>query len=98
MPRNHFLNILTAIHICNVEEDATNERRKKAGQDYDPLFKIKPLIQDIQLACNTYYVPGQNVSIDGRMVASKARFCMKLHQKQACEVGIQILDSNCSQE
>ena len=75
--RNRFLNILTAIFICNMEEDAINGHRKKADQDYDLLFKVKPLLKEIQLACNTYYVPGQNVSIDERMVASKGRFCMK---------------------
>ena len=52
-------------------------KEKKASQNYDPLLKVKPLLEDVQVACSSYYVPGQKVSIDERMVASKGRFCMK---------------------
>ena len=37
---------------------------------------VKLLLDDLQLSCSSY-VPGQKLSIDERMVASKGRFCMK---------------------
>ena len=49
MTRHRFQNILAALHICKIEDDATNERKKKAGQQYDPLLKVKPLLADLQL-------------------------------------------------
>ena len=63
------------------EEDAANERKKKAGQQYDPLLKVKPLLDDLQLSCSSYYVQGQKLSIDERMVAWKGRFCTKQFTK-----------------
>lgn len=77
MTRHRFQNILATIHICKIEEDAANECKKKAGQQYDPLLKVKPLLDDLQLSCRSYYVPGQKLSIDERAVALKGRFCMK---------------------
>ena len=81
MSRTRFQNILTALHLCDFEEDAGNQRKKTRGAEYDPLLKVKPVMEEIQLACKTYYVPGQNVSIDERMVASKGRSCMKQYIK-----------------
>ena len=49
MTRHRFQNILAALHICKIEDDATNEHKKKAGQQYDPLLKVKPLLADLQL-------------------------------------------------
>ena len=38
MSRHRFQNILAALHVWNLEEDGANERKKKAGQNYDPLL------------------------------------------------------------
>ena len=76
MTQHRFQNILAALHICKIK-DAANEHKKKAGQQYAPLLKVKPLLADLQLSCSSYYVSGQKLSIDERMVASKGRFCMK---------------------
>lgn len=76
MTWRRFQNILAALHICKIEEHAANERKKKAGQQYDPLLKVKLILDDLQLSYSSY-VPGQKLSIDERMVASKGRFCMR---------------------
>lgn len=54
---------------------------KRVKSNHDPLFKLKPLLDDSTLLCRTYYVPGMQVSIDERMVAFKGRCGMKQYIK-----------------
>ena len=77
MSRTRFMNILTALHLCDLEQDRLNEAKKARKEPYDPLLKLKPLLNEVQVACKAYYVPGKNVSIDERMVAFKGRIGMK---------------------
>jgi len=42
MSRCRFLAISWNLHLCNLEEDLQNSR-KRGTPDYDKLFKIKPL-------------------------------------------------------
>uniref|UniRef100_A0A3Q3A6G3 PiggyBac transposable element-derived protein domain-containing protein n=1 Tax=Kryptolebias marmoratus TaxID=37003 RepID=A0A3Q3A6G3_KRYMA len=80
MARNRFEAILWSLHLSNPEEDEDNERKKNTA-DYDRLFKIKPLYTEIVTACQAHFQPYQMISIDERMVASKARHRMKQYQK-----------------
>uniref|UniRef100_A0A3Q2ZYM5 PiggyBac transposable element-derived protein domain-containing protein n=1 Tax=Kryptolebias marmoratus TaxID=37003 RepID=A0A3Q2ZYM5_KRYMA len=80
MARNCFEAILWSLHLSNPEEDEDNERKKNTA-DYDRLFKIKPLYTEIVTACQAHFQPYQMISIDERMVASKARHRMKQYQK-----------------
>ena len=43
MTQHRFQNILAALHICKIKEDAANEHKKKVGQQYAPLLKVKNL-------------------------------------------------------
>ena len=59
MTRHSFQNILAALHICNLE-DLANERKKKAGQNYDPLLKVQPLLcwhSTLKYSVNAMYIP-----------------------------------------
>lgn len=51
--------------------------RTKGTPDYDRMFGPKPLMDTIRLACQGFFHPGQNHSIDERMVETKAQHSMK---------------------
>ena len=66
MTHTKFLNILAAVHLSDLG-DTENDSRRENVQTYDPLFKLKPLLQDLELASAPYYVAKQAISIDEQM-------------------------------
>ncbi|XP_055010857.1 piggyBac transposable element-derived protein 4-like [Boleophthalmus pectinirostris] len=80
MNRQRFNDISRCLHMNHPDVEAENEL-KKGTQDYDKLCKVRPLYKQILEACQTYYHPKQHISIDERMVASKARIGFKQYVK-----------------
>lgn len=80
MTRERFEAIVWSLHLCSLEDDERNER-KKGTSEYDRLLKIKPLYNQIIDACTSLFQPGREIAIDERMVKSKARIGFRQFMK-----------------
>lgn len=80
MSCNRFRLISRNLHMNEPDVEAANEK-KKGTPEYDKLCKVRPLYEHILQACQTFYHPKQHISIDERMVASKARIGFKQYVK-----------------
>lgn len=76
MSRNRF----TVITSSDAEEDTADEG-KRGTEKYDPLQKLKPLLEMIRTHCKSVYHPKQHISVHERMAAIKARIKIKHYMK-----------------
>ncbi len=69
--RNKFEGFLSFLHV--VDEDTEKDLKSRG----DKLCKIRPLNDHLQKRCQDLYQPHREISIDERMVRSKARFSFR---------------------
>lgn len=72
--------ILSSLHISDPEKNEENEQ-KKGTEDYDHLHRVRPLMEMICTNSKAIYHPRQHISVDERMVGTKARLGIKQYMK-----------------
>ncbi|KAM4604656.1 piggyBac transposable element-derived protein 4-like [Polymixia lowei] len=80
MSRDRFVAIATNLHISDPAEDAANDE-KRGTEEYDTLHRVRPLLDMLRNRCMSRYHPKQHISVDERMVATKARLSFKQYMK-----------------
>ena len=71
LSRNKFESMMTFLHVVDKQKES------QLKDDKDKLLKVRPLYEHINSQCQKYCQPNQEVSIDERMVCSKAHFSFK---------------------
>lgn len=90
MSSNRFMATSWNLHMSDPAEDLINDQ-KKDTEEYDRLHRLNPLYDSIRNACKSVYHPYQNLSVDERMVATKAKIGLKQHLKlKPCRWGIKL--------
>ena len=86
MPRDRFYAITRHFHLVDSTKQA-----KKEEIGYDPLFKVRPVIDQILDCCKKYYQPGQELSIDEMMIGTRCRiFFLQYMPKKPAKFGVKV--------
>ncbi|XP_033847302.1 piggyBac transposable element-derived protein 4-like [Periophthalmus magnuspinnatus] len=80
MTRDRFKSILSFFHISDPEEDGQNDLAR-GTEKYDVLHRVQPLLEMLRTHCMAVYHPRQHISVDERMVATKARLSFKQYMR-----------------
>ena len=68
MSRDHFLRILRYLHLND------SSKQKNYGEDgFDPLYKVRPLLDHLAAVFTIYYQPAQQISIDKMMIGTRCK-------------------------
>ncbi|XP_017542257.2 piggyBac transposable element-derived protein 4-like [Pygocentrus nattereri] len=80
MRRDRFQAISWSLHISDPDKDSENNANKGTA-GYDRLMKIRSLMESLKVACKAFYHPKKHLSIDERMVPTKAKNGLKMYIK-----------------
>ncbi|XP_029348064.1 piggyBac transposable element-derived protein 4-like, partial [Acyrthosiphon pisum] len=72
MPVKRFLKLLRCIHLND-----NSKMPQRQSQEFDKLFKIRPMLSHLQEKYKTMYKPSRHLAVDESMVAFKGRSSMK---------------------
>ncbi|XP_026158718.1 activating transcription factor 7-interacting protein 1 isoform X2 [Mastacembelus armatus] len=80
MSRDRYRTISWNLHMSHPDADKDNDG-KRGTAAHDRLFRVRPLMDSIRLACKAIYHPRRNLAVDERMVACKANTGMTQYVK-----------------
>ena len=86
MPRDRFLEILRFLHLAD-----SSLQKKKGEEGYNPLFKVRFLVDHLAVVFPQYYFPSRYISIDEMMVGTRCRVVfLQYLPKKSTKFGIKV--------
>lgn len=86
MSRDRFFFLLRYLSLV----DSTGQK-KKGEQGYDPLFKVRPIIDHLSGVFLQYYQPGRELSVDEMMIGTRCRISfLQYMPKKPTRFGIKV--------
>ena len=83
--RDRFLAMWSFLHTVN-EEDPNLDKR-------DPIYKNRPVMNELLAKFRNYYHPSKFLSLDEGMIPCKNRLAIKQYKRQACQMGPKAISS-----
>ena len=68
MSRDRLLEILRYLRIVD-----SSQQKKKGEEGYDPIFKVRPLVDHLNAVLSEYYKPSRYLSIDEMLIGTRCR-------------------------
>ena len=68
MSRDRFFKISRYLHLVD-----SSKQQKRGEMGYDPLYKVRPLVDKVRNTFDKYYMPGRELAIDEMMVGTRCR-------------------------
>ncbi|XP_052453883.1 piggyBac transposable element-derived protein 4 [Carassius gibelio] len=91
MSRDRYRTI-SNVHMSHPDADKENDK-KRGTAEYDHVFRIKPLMDTIRLACKAFYHPRRNLIVNERLVACRANTEVTRHSKtKMTKLGFKFFD------
>ncbi len=86
MPRDRFFMLMRYLHLVD------SSKQKKVGEvGYDPLFKVRPLLDHLSAVFPRYYQPARQLSIDEMMIGTRCRISFLQYMPQKpCKFGVKV--------
>ena len=86
MPRDQFFKIMRYLHLSN------SSSQPKSGQvGYDPLYKVRAMIDQLSAVFPGYYQPSRELSIDEMMVGTRCHVSfLQYMPKKPCKFGVKV--------
>ncbi|XP_059392676.1 piggyBac transposable element-derived protein 4-like [Carassius carassius] len=92
MSRDRYRTISWNVHMSHPDADKENDK-KRGTAEYDHVFRIKPLMDTIRLACKAFYHPRRNLIVNERLVACRANTEVTRHSKtKMTKLGFKFFD------
>ncbi len=84
MSRDRFMSIYRSLRFADAAAAIRNGTGIKRSPNYDPLHKIRPIINAVLYASGNLRQPDRNMSIDEQLVKFRGRF----KWRQVCQLGL----------
>ena len=86
MARERFFSILRYLHLVD-----SSLQKKRGEVGYDPLYKVRPILDHLTAVFPMYYQPKREISIDEMMVGTRCRISfLQYLPKKPTKFGIKI--------